>query len=163
MDCSAESNTICNAKTEGYTAKLICGILVPVVLLLLAGGIGFFCWRKRKAGSKKISDDAPAEETVILNLMPAVDLTPYIPAIAEEIGWKEMRNIAMNSKVPSGIIESCMLSHPQDTVEQTIHLLRSWVEREGTDASKKLIQYLRQMNRKQKAEKVEEILRGGPK
>lgn len=95
---------------------------------------------------------------LIFSLFSDVDLQRHLPDIADVIGWKDMQEIAMRSCIPSATIDSFKLSHPSDSQEQTLQLLRSWTERQGEGAGKKLFEILQNSGKRLKAKKVREIL-----
>lgn len=94
-------------------------------------------------------------------LVSAVDLSPHMPDIAEELGWKDMKAIAMRSNIKSASIEGCRLDYPGNSQEQTLQLLKIWTEQQGMEASRNLIQILQNSGKKGKAEKVALILNEG--
>ena len=89
-----------------------------------------------------------------------LDIYPHLPEIAEVIGWRDMRDLAMRCSIANTQIESCQLNHPQDAQEQTLELLKIWVEREGPNAGKTLVERLREMKKNAKAGSVRDILNG---
>lgn len=88
----------------------------------------------------------------------AVSLRPHIPEIAEVIGWKTIKNLAINSNIPKGKLESC--EETKDSVERTIALLHIWEEKESKNAAPKLLEYLRNTNQNSTADDVYKILCG---
>lgn len=93
-----------------------------------------------------------------LRVFSDVDLKPHLLDIADVIGWKDLRGVAMRSGIPESIIESCQLNNPRDYQEQTFQLLNIYVERQGREASNILIQKLLTGGKKAKAQKVKDIL-----
>lgn len=89
-----------------------------------------------------------------------MDIQPHLPDIAEAIGWKDMKVVAMCSKIPHPIIEACQQNHPHDSQEQTIELLMKFVERNGKKAPNNLVQFLEKSGKRDKAERVTSILSG---
>lgn len=163
--CSATNNTICNDKSQDNTLGIALGIIIP--LLAVAGAlVGYFLWKKRNSASRKNENGRVESAEASVPLQPAElklpeSLRPHIPGIAEVIGWTPMRNLAMNSKIPEGRIQSCMDNHPKDSVEATIALMKIWEEKESKNAGPKLIQYLKQNNQNSTVEEVLKILRVG--
>lgn len=90
-----------------------------------------------------------------------MDVQRHVPAIAEVIGWKHMRDIALHRNIPLPIIDNVRLNNPNDTQEQTIQLLLLWVERQGREAGVNLVTDLENNGKKREAEKVTEILSRG--
>lgn len=86
------------------------------------------------------------------------DLEPLFPDLAKAIGWKDMRDIALRSRLSDTEIETCKLSYPTDAYEQTLALLRIWNEKQGRGAGNKLKQMLQDADKKRKAEEVTKIL-----
>lgn len=160
VKCSPTSDTICNEtnKPQGNNALgITLGILIPLFAIAVAVGVFFYIRRKEYCGKERITSNGERQDVEMQPLNVVPDLTPFIPKLASVIGWKDMRNIAMASGMPDGTIESVELDHRQDSQEQTIQLLRKWAEKEGSEASNKLIQYLKEKTGK--LEKVREILR----
>ncbi|KAG8000168.1 hypothetical protein GBF38_002349, partial [Nibea albiflora] len=89
-----------------------------------------------------------------------LDLEPLLLDIAKEIGWKDMKGVAIRSKMPTTAIEACQLNHPGDAEEQTNELLKNWVESQGKEASQNLVRILLRNGQKRKAERVRDILAG---
>lgn len=87
-----------------------------------------------------------------------VDLVPHYPDLARVIGWKDMRDIALRSRIPDTDIESCKLNHPGDAYEQTLQLLRIWNEQQGRGAGNKLTQILQDIKKKKKAQDITNLL-----
>ncbi|XP_030011067.1 tumor necrosis factor receptor superfamily member 6 [Sphaeramia orbicularis] len=164
VKCSPTNNTICN-EPQGNNVGIGVGIFFILPAFI---GVGVFLWMKRKTFpccGKKDSDSSNNgvvhHEQEMEHLNVNENLKRYIPDIAPEIGWTDMRNIAMGSNIPIGIIESLELDYRQDSQERTIRLLGVWAEAEGREASRKLIQRLRKSSKKGKAERVMEILSVG--
>lgn len=98
---------------------------------------------------------------VFLSFLFISELYPHLPEIAETIGWKAMENLAMRSGINKAAIESCKLNRPNDSQLQTLELLQIWTEKQGREASMKLIHMLNDLNMRGIAEKVKTILRKG--
>lgn len=81
-----------------------------------------------------------------------------MPDIAQELGWSYMKNIALRTGIKDGIIEACEIDYKNSAEEQTLQLLKRWVEKEGKEAPKKLVKTLKEMDKKGKAEKIIGIL-----
>lgn len=77
--------------------------------------------------------------------------------VAEIIGWKDMRQIALSCQMANSI-ENVKLSHPNDSEMWTQELLNKWVELKGMPASVELIATLRKMGKNNKADKIKEKL-----
>lgn len=86
-----------------------------------------------------------------------VEMGPHIVELAEIIGWKDMRQIALGCQMANSI-ENVKLSHPNDSEMWTQELLSKWVERKGRPASVELITTLRKMRKNTKADKIKEKL-----
>lgn len=72
-----------------------------------------------------------------------------------------MQDVAMRSGIESATIDSFKLNHPGDSQEQTLQLLRTWVERQGREAGDNLIDILHKNGKRGKAEKVTDIVSRG--
>ncbi|KAM9848245.1 tumor necrosis factor receptor superfamily member 6 [Aulostomus maculatus] len=160
--CTAINDTVCNEETErGAPLATILGIVLPVAILIIVGFIIFF-WRRKKLSRNHLisnrQENGNNTNEVEMQPIRAVDLSNHIVDIARLLGWKDMKEVAMRSNIKDTTIEACELNHPRDAEEQTLQLLQAWVEAQGTEASSKLIQILRNMDKQVKAKKVEMIL-----
>lgn len=86
------------------------------------------------------------------------DLQPHLYDIAEVLGWKDMKKLALRSGITRVGIDSCKLDNPGDSQGQTLQLLEKWVEKEGREASRSLIKQLKAMDKKRKAEELKDNL-----
>ncbi|XP_039994468.1 tumor necrosis factor receptor superfamily member 6 isoform X2 [Xiphias gladius] len=157
--CTSTNNTVCNDKTQGGNSWTIIGITVPIVIFA-AVMVAVFLWRRRKLRNRRqimapTTEDPDDVEWQYLN---GLDLQPHLPDIAAELGWKDMHDVAVRSGIPKATIESCQLDHHRDSEQQTLQLLGRWVEKEGRDAPKKLIQILEKSGKRYKAMRVKNIL-----
>ncbi|KAA8583710.1 hypothetical protein FQN60_014918 [Etheostoma spectabile] len=87
-----------------------------------------------------------------------VDLQAHLPDIVEVIGWKVMKDLAMRSTITDPTIEACQMNHPGNIQEATLELLKIWVEKNGKEASRNLVQILHKSGKKDRAERVMDIL-----
>ncbi|XP_068183210.1 tumor necrosis factor receptor superfamily member 6 [Antennarius striatus] len=157
--CTANSNTVCNeAIEENQTGKIV-GIVVGsfLVFVALLGAVVLF-WKKRQRHQNLDQETNRSGNDLELQALKNVDFQLYLPDIADVIGWKDMQDIAMRSNMGSATIDSFKLNSPGDSREQTLQLLRAWVEIQGRDAGKNLIKILHNIAKKSKAEKVSAIL-----
>ncbi|XP_078129334.1 tumor necrosis factor receptor superfamily member 6 isoform X2 [Sander vitreus] len=160
VDCTANSDTVCNDKIEGDNKVwIIAGILFTVVFIGLA--IGLACLLKRRRDRKRqhrveLTDFNAAESQSIR--APVVDLQPHLPDIAEAIGWRDMKVVAMRSKILNPTIEACQMNCPGNIQEATLELLKIWVEKNGKEASRNLVQILQRNGKRDTAEMVMDIL-----
>lgn len=91
-----------------------------------------------------------------------VELQPHLPDIADLIGWKVMKEIAMRSNISNTKIDSVQQDNPRDAQEQTLELLKFYVECQGRNAAKNLVDMLQENKHKDKAEKVAGLLTANP-
>ncbi|KAK9541451.1 hypothetical protein VZT92_001493 [Zoarces viviparus] len=158
--CSGHNNTVCNDKIEEENNN---GVIIGIVVALIAAlviALTAYCIRKRywKRNSNPNRPTNVADEEMPLEA-PVVDLQPHhLPAIAKALGWKDMREVARLSDIPEKDIESCQLDHRDDSQEQTVQLLKIWVEKQGRGASKNLIKILEESEKRTTAESVRKIL-----
>nr|XP_046258534.1 tumor necrosis factor receptor superfamily member 26 isoform X2 [Scatophagus argus] len=156
VGCTNISDTVCNDKAEeGNHGRVIGGIIGGIigVIVLVVVVFGVFRWRK---GNKKRADENQNGTDVEGRLLR--DIGPHLSDIADVIGWKPMRDIAMRDKISDATIDSCKLNYPGDSQEQTLQLLKIWVESQGMNAGKNLIQRLETSGKRSKAEEVMHIL-----
>ncbi|TWW78594.1 hypothetical protein D4764_11G0007150 [Takifugu flavidus] len=96
---------------------------------------------------------------IIFRFFSEVELYPHLPDIADIIGWKDMKDIAIASGITQVTIESVQLNHQNDHEEQTQELLNRFREKHGQEAAKKLIELLKTKGKNNKAVRVESLLR----
>ncbi|XP_073338694.1 tumor necrosis factor receptor superfamily member 6 [Pagrus major] len=178
VPCTGNNNTVCNERgkeTEGgdQTGKIV-GIIFGILLIAAVGvGVGvavwFYCKRQGQNTLSQLPNghvENPGPELELVEIrplteIPDMDLQPYLSDIAEEIGWPDMKDIAMRDKIPMTRIDNCERNHPHNTHEQTMELLQDWVQGQGLAAGKKLVQNLEKYGRQLKADKVKAILLRG--
>ncbi|XP_030603218.1 tumor necrosis factor receptor superfamily member 6 isoform X2 [Archocentrus centrarchus] len=159
-DCALSTDTVCNSP-----AGAIAGIVVLVVILVIgaivAAGyvvIGRKIRDRKRQKEQKEKGESGTDANLLLKEIPDVDIGPLLPDIANELGWTDMKNIAIRMGVGNCIIESCEIDNQNNAEERTLQLLTRTVEKEGKEAPRKLIQNLEKMNKKGKAEKIIDIL-----
>ncbi|XP_035519231.1 tumor necrosis factor receptor superfamily member 6 [Morone saxatilis] len=156
--CTNRTNTVCKEKSEGGNIS-IPGIIVGVIIAIVVVVAVVFIWKKRPF-SRQRQGQVPNGNTHDVEMQPLyeVDLQPRLPDIAEALGWKDMKEVAIRSNIPMTVIDSCQLDIPGDSKEQTLKLLLNWVESQGSDAAKNLLEILQRSGKRRKAERVKEIL-----
>ncbi|XP_070697232.1 tumor necrosis factor receptor superfamily member 6 [Pempheris klunzingeri] len=162
--CKGDNNTVCNDKIEGGI-QIGTGIIIILgIMAVLAVVAAVIIWKRRlfcERPQTKEPNGIPADVEMQPIKVADVDIQPFLPDIAEQIGWKDMQDIAIRSKIPNTVIDAHKLNNPGDCQEQTLQLLRTWVERQGREASANLVQILQKSGKKSTAEKVAEILSRG--
>lgn len=88
-----------------------------------------------------------------------VDLQPYLPDIAERIGWKVMHDIAYNTHIPPERIDSVKLGNKDNIEEGTLQLLRHFHEKHSKESLRILIENLKRKGKNDTAAKVLQLLR----
>ncbi|CAN9499724.1 unnamed protein product [Ophioblennius macclurei] len=161
--CTATSDTVCNEPEGSQTSKIV-GLIVAVLVILAGAAVGVVCFlKKRKAAPTSVENpshgNGPAQEMQLLNEFRNVDIQPLLPEIAEELDWKDVERLAMQVGIKEGAIESSKRDHLGDRQEQTLDLLKKWVESQGRNASQNLVRMLDENGKKAKAEKIQDILR----
>ncbi|XP_071396222.1 tumor necrosis factor receptor superfamily member 6 [Centroberyx affinis] len=159
--CNATTNTVCNDKNEGGIN--LAAVLIPIFIAIALIVLFYICWKKKcfvKIAQllNCATPEVTGTEAEERELREGVDLSPHLTEIAEVLGWKVMRAVARKSKMSDTVIENQTRNHPADAEEQTIQLLKAWVEKEGRNASATLIQRLRQTNNNAKADRVKAII-----
>uniref|UniRef100_A0A3Q1ER68 Tumor necrosis factor receptor superfamily member 6-like n=1 Tax=Acanthochromis polyacanthus TaxID=80966 RepID=A0A3Q1ER68_9TELE len=150
-ECTQTSDTECHGKSR------VAIITVSVIAVLaIAGAVigGFLFWKKRKE-MKTPPDAALPDDEIPLRVK---DLEPFLPDIAEELTWKDMKHVAQRNGMKHAKIDACEVNHPRDAQEQTFELLTKFVEEHGRNALKILLQTLEKSGKKDQAEKIIEIL-----
>ncbi|KAL3971957.1 phosphoinositide-3-kinase regulatory subunit alpha/beta/delta [Sarotherodon galilaeus] len=134
--CTANSDTVCN-ENGGAIAGIV------ILVLFIAGATD--------EKSKKILEQVIVHIMhlhFLMRLIFYVDIDPLLPDIAREVGWKDARTLALRIGI----------NYRNDAEERTLKLLLRWAQKEGKQASKKLIENLVDMNQKKKAEQIRDIL-----
>ncbi|XP_063347615.1 tumor necrosis factor receptor superfamily member 6 [Pelmatolapia mariae] len=154
--CTANSDTVCNENGGGnLSGGAIAGIVI--VVLIIAGAISALIWKKRSK-QKKENENRENDKKDDTPLLPDVDIIPHLPDIAKELGWRDARNLALRTGINVAAIESYEMDYRNDAEERTLQLLLKWAQKEGKQASKKLIENLEEMNQKKKADQIRDIL-----
>ncbi|XP_037128333.1 tumor necrosis factor receptor superfamily member 6 isoform X1 [Syngnathus acus] len=157
--CTATNDTVCNVKLKERTYVWTgVGVACAVVAIIILG-LWFRRNRDQLWSNRQRSNNPTTFEMEVVHVnIPNTDPSRYLPAIAEELGWKTMTNVATRSGMSSAKIESCRLDNPNDHQECTLQLLRMWVQEKGMDAMNILVQNLYDIRHNLKAEKVKTIL-----
>ncbi|XP_061843705.1 tumor necrosis factor receptor superfamily member 6 [Nerophis lumbriciformis] len=164
--CAAAHDTVCN---DILNARRHLGTGLAAAVFLLGVGL---CWvgaRKRLSKNRTPTDpngneteendpNSDTTEENVLQLLLDKDPSPYLPEIAGVVGWKTMRHVAMTSGMSDVAIEACELNFPNDSEERTLQLLRKWVQGQGRDAMKNLVETLEKINHMVTKQKVVNIL-----
>lgn len=87
-----------------------------------------------------------------------VDLQPYLPDIAEKIGWKIMQDIAFYTKIPPERIDSVKLDNKDNIEDGTLQLLRHFHEKYSKESLQILIENLKRKGKNDTAAKVLKLL-----
>ncbi|XP_061545963.1 tumor necrosis factor receptor superfamily member 6-like isoform X2 [Phycodurus eques] len=126
--CTATNDTVCNAQLE------------------------------RRSNRQSSNNPTTFEVEMQSISLPDTDPIRHLPAVAEVLGWTTMANVARRSGMSPIVIDSCELDYPRNSQEQTLQLLRKWVEEQGMDAMKKLIQTLTNIKQNYTAQRVLAVL-----
>ncbi|XP_061600738.1 tumor necrosis factor receptor superfamily member 6 [Cololabis saira] len=165
VPCTATNNTVCkDEEKQDNTTAVAVGIAVAVLVLIVAVLVYlFYKNRRRRKGEISQLPTTNGDEAVHLNNISnnAEDFQCLLPEIVQVLGWKDMEDIAIRSGVLEAAIDSCKRNHPQDAEEQTLELLKKWVEKQGSIAPKRLLEILQKTGKKGKYEKVLKILEEG--
>ncbi|XP_071336506.1 tumor necrosis factor receptor superfamily member 6 isoform X2 [Trachinotus anak] len=156
--CTSTNDTVCNPKKDGPPVATIVGTIVGTLLAVALAVVAVIYWQRRKSNRRGETLPGSSREPDV-ELQPLTDFQPHLPDIAEVLGWKDMQDVAMRSGMLQTTIDACKLDHPGDSQEQTLQLLMKWVEKEGMNGSKRLIQILKDSNKLNKVEQVTRILR----
>ncbi|XP_075997804.1 tumor necrosis factor receptor superfamily member 6-like isoform X2 [Genypterus blacodes] len=134
-DCTPTSDTVCSEKSGGGKTAAIVGTAAAIVVILV---IWIFIWHKKRQ-------------------FPNVDLMPHRSKIANILGWTVMRDVALRSNMKTAI-QNSELNHPRDTHERTLELLGDWIEKQGSGASRALVEALQSSKKKDKEEELMKLL-----
>ncbi|XP_062069895.1 tumor necrosis factor receptor superfamily member 6 isoform X2 [Lepus europaeus] len=153
-ECTQTSNTKCKEEGSKYHFLwLLCTLLlIPIVLGLRR----YKKHRDGKHGYDKSTTLIP--EGVPMNFSD-VDISKYIPIIAEEMKINEVKEFVRKNGVNEAKIDEIKNDNIQDTAEQKVQLLRNWHQLHGKkDAYNTLIKGLRKANLCALAEKIQDIV-----
>lgn len=156
-ECTQTSNTKCKEKGSTTGSKhhlfwLSTLLLIPVVL-------GLRRYKKHRDGKHGYDKStALIPEGVPMNFSD-VDISKYIPTIAEEMKINEVKEFVRKNGVNEAKIDEIKNDNIQDTAEQKVQLLRNWHQLHGKkDAYNTLIKGLRKANLCALAEKIQDIV-----
>ncbi|XP_067311659.1 tumor necrosis factor receptor superfamily member 6 [Pseudorasbora parva] len=152
-ECTETNNTVCKEPIK----KDVTGVIAASVLVLILGIflISLFClWKRNK--SKKSRE---AEKEELEPLKKNVDLNPYLPEIADTLGWKIMKRVAQRSGMNKVSIENHECNHPNDARERTNELLQEWYQTQGLyEAYPALFKNLYAIKERTIADKIKDII-----
>ncbi|XP_077438294.1 tumor necrosis factor receptor superfamily member 6 [Vanacampus margaritifer] len=157
--CTSTNDTVCNANLKERTHVWTVVVVVFVVAAAIVIGLCIRRTRKqRRSNQPSLSKPVTSDTEMETMGMPYTDPSRHLPAIAEQLGWTTMSNVALRSGMNPVAVDSCKLNHPHDSQEQTQHLLRMFVQEQGKNAMNTLIQILHNMRQNDNAQKVRTIL-----
>lgn len=157
--CTPTSNTVCNEESKGLGGGAIAGIVFGVLFLVAVAAVAVVFRKKISGLFKSRSVSSSPSNPVSVPLLP-VEMENHLQDVAEILGWKDMRAIALKSKLPLSVIEGVELSYPNDSERWTIEILKRWMEKKGSTASVDLITILRERNQNAQADKIVRKLYG---
>ncbi|XP_028325415.1 tumor necrosis factor receptor superfamily member 6 isoform X3 [Gouania willdenowi] len=169
--CAVNRNTRCQCKTDHYCTSFSagsCKVCDPCTTCGV-GGIKEACADEKdtvcnegrgKQTTTVQTNGAEDSRDIELPILPVpnIDIQPLLPDISEVLGWKVMVHVARRSPISDAAIESCKLDHQGDSQEQTLQLLKKWVEIHGRASSSELLRMLEEGGKKDKAERIRDIL-----
>ncbi|CAL8255911.1 unnamed protein product [Lota lota] len=158
--CTRTDDTVCDEKREGQATVVVISVIAILVLVTVAVAVTVaICWRKKLLCFKKSSDEMEIPGRYVKHSSQKQALLEkdwldtdgafprLVPAIAEVVGWVEMKNIARMAGFKNTSIDNHMLNHPTDAKERTIELLLEWGEKHGREALRILVTKLNENNR----------------
>ncbi|XP_021080660.1 tumor necrosis factor receptor superfamily member 6 isoform X2 [Mesocricetus auratus] len=139
-ECTRTSNTKCKQKSSKY--RLLWLIIIPVL------GVTFvFIYKKywkRRQDDPESGISNPENKPMIF---PDVDLSKYIPDIAERMALDQVRKFVRENGIPETKIDEIRNDYFQNTAEQKIQMLQWWYQSHGKkDAYHTLIKGLKKIN-----------------
>ncbi|CAM4646716.1 unnamed protein product [Leuciscus chuanchicus] len=154
--CTETSNTVCKDAKEPTTSKgaIAAAVLVPLLIITICLVL-FYLWKQKK--DKKTIDTGPEAEQ-----LKDLDLNPYLLEIADHLGWKVMKRVALHSGMKQASIDNHESSHPNDAKEQTYGLLHEWSQTQGLyEAYPALIKTLHAIKERRTADEIKKIIEKG--
>ncbi|XDV43166.1 hypothetical protein PO909_011688 [Leuciscus waleckii] len=140
--CSAYSNTICRCKEDHYCDQ------------------GDYC-RTCKPCDKLLKHESNKQSSHMVHGT-YLDLNPYLLEIADHLGWKVMKRVALHSGMKQASIDNHESSHPNDAQEQTYGLLHEWSQTQGLyEAYPALIKTLHAIKERRTADEIKKIIEKG--
>uniref|UniRef100_A0A3B4FD20 Tumor necrosis factor receptor superfamily member 6 n=1 Tax=Pundamilia nyererei TaxID=303518 RepID=A0A3B4FD20_9CICH len=166
-ECTVGRDTKCRCKEDHFCSSESCTICHPCKKCGI-GGVKEACTDNSDA---VCNGDGGGKVFLILVIAGAVvgiiwiaseyfyvDIVPHLPDIARELRWKNARTLALRTGISLVTTESYEMEYRNDAEERTVQLLFKWVEKEGKQASKKLIENLVDMKQQKKATQIRDIL-----
>ncbi|XP_008285019.1 tumor necrosis factor receptor superfamily member 6 [Stegastes partitus] len=159
--CTPTKDAVCHAKGS---VNVIAAVIIPIVLVIAVVAVILYFLRKKRQRRNEQRDQAQpndngtAQEMQPLQVVSVEDLERLLPDIAQELGWPVMKDVAIRSGVRDSVIDACVRDNPSSTQEQTLQLLKEYVQMQGRNAPNHLIDTLQRTNRRAMAERIREII-----
>ncbi|TRY98728.1 hypothetical protein DNTS_034761 [Danionella cerebrum] len=157
--CTESNNTVCHDGSADSSSWVI-GVVVVVVGVVIALVVVFCLWKRKKCCFQNIPNpDAKNPQEPV----PLIDLNPHLCDVADVLGWKVMKQVALRTGMRNTDIEVHELNHPNDVKEQTYGLVEAWSQTQGlNEAYPNLIKTLRDMNKRRKVDEIKKICKTLP-
>ncbi|KAK3563643.1 hypothetical protein QTP86_032008 [Hemibagrus guttatus] len=155
--CTLTSDTQCNEQSADIKPWVL-AVIIALCLIML--GLLVFFWRQKLLCFK--SHEAP-EDPQVLEPLGDPNLEPFLPKIAEILGFKVVRNmVKRNGLLNQAKIDNIMDEHPRDANERAYQLLLAWYQKHGMNgACKTLCDTLTDMSMRVEAKKVHDLIKEG--
>lgn len=157
--CTPTSNTVCYEESKGLGGGGVAGIVIAVLVLAAAAAVAVV-FRKKISGLFKSKSGSSSPSNPASDPLNPADMENHLQDVADILGWKDMRAVALKSNIPMSVIDGVKLSHPNDSESWTIDLLEKWMQKMGRTASVDLIRILRERGKNAKADKIVRELYG---
>ncbi|XP_062989350.1 tumor necrosis factor receptor superfamily member 6 [Elgaria multicarinata webbii] len=152
----------CSTKTDNSLLSWLIPTIVLIVMLLIIVVV-VICFRKKQKNTENQTGNNNAEPLIEMErLYPDIDLSPFIPDIAQEMNVRDIRSLVRKLDVSSNCIEEITYNNPQDAAEQKIKLLGAWYQNHGRrGAYRTLMTTMRSSGFRATAEKLQGIIEAG--
>ncbi|XP_077094731.1 tumor necrosis factor receptor superfamily member 6 [Siphateles boraxobius] len=167
-ECTETSNTVCKDTTMSNGA-IAAAVLVPLLIITICLVL-FYLLKQKK--DKKSRDTVPEVEPlkgkcactfhIHKKFCVELDLNPYLSEIADHLGWKVMKRVALHNGITKASIDNHECNHPNDAKEQTYGLLQDWSQKQGLyKAYPALIKTLHAIKERRTADEIKKIVEKG--
>ncbi|XP_056120219.1 tumor necrosis factor receptor superfamily member 6 [Rhinichthys klamathensis goyatoka] len=165
-DTSMSNGILCSLNTKYSTGggngqismvssvpgAIAAAVLVPLFIIIICMVL-FYVWKQKK--DKKSRDKVPKEQVPLKDL----DLNPHLFEIADHLGWKVMKRVALHCGMTKAYIDNHECNHPNDARERTYGLLQDWSQKQGLyEAYPALIRTLHAIKERRTADEIKKIV-----
>ncbi|KAM9061068.1 tumor necrosis factor receptor superfamily member 6 isoform 2-T2 [Sarcophilus harrisii] len=150
-ECTEGRDAICQAQ-ENKSFYLL--LLIPILAIVFG-----IIWYWRRKHQKDIDNLKPEYKEDIPLTYADIDLSKYIPQIAERMELDQVKRFVREMRISEVIIDRVKHDYVNDTDEQKIQLLKHWYQKQGKKgAYRELLQGLKNIGLRGVGEKLQEVI-----